>query len=209
MRQRPVTVVDCLWQARLQRRGKPLKDYIEHRQLCLLEPTAPAVAIAVNQYGRWVRMEQQLRRLDVMQRGSRIGLALTFFYGPDPNWRPFLRVVTTGARLVEKMPLYTEEFWRPAAEEERPAATTVFLEPGQEISTGRIVQVASTGAYPAIGLVTLGMLLVDVDDVKGLRCASWRLRKALLTDDPTWLILTTGKTRVDRVVPQDWEGWEG
>jgi hypothetical protein len=63
-----------------------------------------------------------------------------------------------------------------------------------EILTGELIEVASPG--PSI---QFGMLLVDLEDVKGLRAGRWRLRETAAVRRSTWPFLATG-ARVQHMI---------
>jgi hypothetical protein len=187
MHHRPVAASDCVWQTRLQRRGSPLQDCTEHRILCLLRPSAPAVAVTVHRFGRVVHMAKQFRRKDVLERGSLVVLELTFSNWPEDPMIPLLRLEPTSEPDPHKMLRYPDILWRAATPQERPDATTVLLSPGMEAMTGRAVEVAAIVPDTRIGLI-----LVDLEDVKGLPGGRWRLRQASALRDWRWRILATG-----------------
>jgi hypothetical protein len=183
MRNRPVAVSDRIWQTRLQRSGSPLRDYIEYRVLHLLTPSAPAVAVVIHQSGQYVDMAKEFRRQDVLKQGHLIGVTLML---PAPGI-PFLRSEPTSERCWERELRCPGSLWRTAMPQERPDATAVFLTPGTETVTGEVIDVAAIGPR-----IRMAMLLVDLDDVKGLRAGRWRLRKATAVRGSTWQILGTG-----------------
>ena len=187
MRNRPVAVSECIWQSRLQRKGSPLRDCIEYHVLCLLTPSAPAVAVVIRQSDQYVQMEKDFRRQDVLKQGHLIGVTLTFPATPEGPGNPFLRLEPTSERCWERALRYPGSHWRTAMPQERPDATVMFLSAGTEIVTGKVIEVAAIA--PSI---RIGMLLVDLEDVKGLRGGRWRLRKAAAVRGSIWQILATG-----------------
>jgi hypothetical protein len=202
MRHRPVAVLDCLWQVQLEMQGFPLGDRVQYRMLCLLRPSAPAVAVAACRLGRRLHMDKQFRRLDVLRRGDLIALSLTFqtdYTEPGARYSPFLRLYPTQEPdLARTLSSYEAMLWRTAAAHERPDAASVFLSPGVEIMTGQAFEVATIAPD-----VRAGMLLVDLDDVKGLRSSRWRLRQASAAQDSVWRMLTTGVGHKTLTVPSE------
>jgi hypothetical protein len=67
-----------------------------------------------------------------------------------------------------------------------------------EVLTGIVVEVATIAPD-----TRLAMLLVDVDDVKGLRAGRWRLRRAAAIHDSVWQILATG-ARTQHLTTTSW-----
>lgn len=155
--------------------------------LCLLRPSALAVAVTAYRSGRLVAMTKEFRRRDVLERGALIALALTFPRGPEGRYRPLLQLEPTSDPDPDKMLRYPGILWRTAAPWERPEATAVFLSPGMELATGKGVEVATVAPD-----FRIGMILVDLEDVKGLRGGRWRLRQASALQGSPWGILATG-----------------
>lgn len=194
MQRRPVSVSDCIWQTRLQRMGSPLLDLIEYRLLCLLRPSAPAVAVSAYRSATYAGMRKEFRRQGVLGRGDLIALTLTFRAERERRVDTYLGMEPTDETCAKKMLQYPGILWRTAAPQERPDGATVFLSPGTELLTGEILEVAAIAPS-----VRVGMLLVDLDDVKGLRAGRWRLRRAAALHGSIWRILATG-VRIQRVV---------
>jgi len=183
----PVVVSRCTWQTRLQRRGSPLQDCIEYRMLSLLTPLRPAVAVVIHQFGCRTIMEKLFRRREVLEQGDLIGLRLTF-----PSWdAPWLRLEPATEESWNREVTAPGSHWRPATSEERPRRIEVFLGEIMTVDTGTAIEVASTG--PSHGMA---MLLVDLEDVKGLRAGRWRLRRRSDMATRAWQILTTGARTV-------------
>ncbi len=183
-----VTVLNCVWQTRLQRRGSPLVDCVEHRLLCVLEPSRPVVAVVANQRGPWVVMTKEFRRKDVLQDGDLVALRLTFAQAYDRGIEPNLILDPTRERTAEKALKYPDALWRPARFYERPRGAKVFLNTGIQLPIGKVVLVASMASG-----VNAHMVFVDLDDVKRLVGGRWRVRKAAIDRYPQWIVLTTGR----------------
>jgi hypothetical protein len=194
MSNRPVAVSDCVWQTRLQRRGSPLQDCVEYRLLCLLTPSVPAVAIVMHRHGRHAQLVKEFRRRDVAAQGHLVQVTLTLASWVPGLSDPFLRVTPTRERGWERELVCPGSCWRPAGPEERPDSPQVFLSSGVEILTGELIEVASLGSS-----IEFGMLLVDLEDVKGLRAGRWRLRGTVADRCSTWPILATG-ARVQHMI---------
>ena len=185
---RSVTVLDCLWQTRLQRRGTPLVDCVEHRLVCALEPSTPTVAVIANQLGPWVVMTKAFRRRDVLREGQLVGFSLTFQALLGRRTGPLPQLNPTRGRSAEGALQYPGILWRAALDGERPEGAVVLLEAGAELPMGRIVHVASM-----VPNIRVGMLFVDLQDVRRLVGGRWRVRRAVANQYPSWVILATGR----------------